>query len=157
MPRLAPLALQALKVAGYGEVAYAYKVAEGGIAAVILTPTFRVFVERVVPMLQRHLRTAGATTDYKTKGAAEAELALRLYYLACGQAVDRLKACGASLESSGRGEPGDPADAAPAARDAASPGGLKVESGRVESEGVRRVFFDRVRATDACHGDAPVW
>ena len=58
--------------------------------AALLTPTFRVFVERVLPMLSKHIERAGAEMDTKKKGAKEAELALRLYYLACGEAVKRL-------------------------------------------------------------------
>ncbi|KAH8043626.1 hypothetical protein JL722_15099 [Aureococcus anophagefferens] len=100
--RLAPLALEALKLSGYSDVV-AYQLAEGGIAAVLLTPTFRIFAERVLPMLRRHVRDAGEATSYKTRGAAEAELALRLYYLACGDAVGRLRACGAPREATRRG------------------------------------------------------
>ena len=88
--RLLPLALKAVELAGYSEVIYAYKLAEGGIVAALLTPTFRVFVERVLPMLSKHIERAGAEMDTKKKGAKEAELALRLYYLACGEAVKRL-------------------------------------------------------------------
>ncbi|EGB11412.1 diacylglycerol lipase [Aureococcus anophagefferens] len=101
--RLAPLALEALKLSGYSDVVRAYQLAEGGIAAVLLTPTFRIFAERVLPMLRRHVRDAGEATSYKTRGAAEAELALRLYYLACGDAVGRLRACGAPREATRRG------------------------------------------------------
>lgn len=88
--RLLPLALKAVELAGYSEVIYAYKLAEGGIVAALLTPTFRVFVERVLPMLSKHIERAGAEMDAKKAGAKEAELALRLYYLACGEAVKRL-------------------------------------------------------------------
>ena len=35
--------------------------------------------------------------------AAEAELALRLYYLACGDAIGRLRACGVSQKATQRG------------------------------------------------------
>ena len=101
--RLAPLALEALKLSGYSDVVRAYQLAEGGIAAVLLTPTFRIFAERVLPMLRRHVKDAGEATSYKTRGAAEAELALRLYYLACGDAIGRLRACGAPREATRRG------------------------------------------------------
>ena len=89
--RLAPLAVKALQVAGYSEVVYAYRIAEGGIVAVLLSPTFRVFAERLLPMLSKHVTTAGKATDQKRAGAKEAELALRLYYFACGEAVQRLR------------------------------------------------------------------
>ena len=39
--RLAPLALEAVKVAGYGKVVLGYKVAKGGVAAMLLTPQAR--------------------------------------------------------------------------------------------------------------------
>ncbi|KAH8095856.1 hypothetical protein JL720_3189 [Aureococcus anophagefferens] len=100
--RLAPLALEALKLSGYSD-AVRVPARRGRHRAALLTPTFRIFAERVLPMLRRHVRDAGEATSYKTRGAAEAELALRLYYLACGDAVGRLRACGAPREATRRG------------------------------------------------------
>ena len=82
--RLLPFALKAVELAGYSEVIYAYKLAEGGIVAALLTPTFRVFVERVLPMLSKH-RTGGRRDGHQKKGREGSRIGLRLYYLACGE------------------------------------------------------------------------
>ncbi|KAJ1456090.1 hypothetical protein M885DRAFT_518562 [Pelagophyceae sp. CCMP2097] len=89
--RLTPLALDALKLCGYGEFVYAYKLAEGGIAAVLLTPMFKVFVERVVPILRKHQKATGLVCYTSQRGAVEAELGLRLYYLGCTEAIVHLR------------------------------------------------------------------
>ena len=88
--RLMPLALEAVKTAGYGNVVLAYKVAKGGLAAMLLSPQFRLFAEHVVPMLKHHMHTAGLVCTYHRRGAMESELALRLYYLGCTEAMAKL-------------------------------------------------------------------
>ena len=89
--RLAPLALRALKLTGYSTVAYTYQLAETGVAAAVLSPAFRAFCESVVPMLNKHARRAGLVCASQKPGAMEAELALRLYYLGCDEALRRMR------------------------------------------------------------------
>ena len=88
--RLAPLALEAVKTAGYGKVYLAYKVAKGGISAMVLTPQFRTLAEHVVPLLNDHSSTIDPVLDNHRRGARETELALRLYYLGCTEAMAKL-------------------------------------------------------------------
>ena len=88
--RLTPLAAQALSLAGFGTVATLAKVAAVGMSGVLLTPAFQVFVQRVVPMLSRHTRAAGLVCASGRAGAREAELALRLYYLGCTEAMNTM-------------------------------------------------------------------
>ena len=90
--RLAPLALKALDAVGYGEVVFAANLAMNftGVVALLLTPTFAVFAERVLPMLKRHAKAAGLVCSSKRRGAVEAELALRLYYLGCTEAMEAM-------------------------------------------------------------------
>lgn len=90
--RLTPLALRALDVVGYGEVVMAVQLAMNfsGVVALLLTPTFAVFADRVLPMLKRHAKEAGLVCSSKRRGAVEAELALRLYYLGCTEAMQAM-------------------------------------------------------------------
>ena len=87
--RLRPLAMTAVDLAGYGHVVTLAKVATAGISGVLLTPAFQVFVERVLPMLSRHAKNVVVCSTNRY-GAREAELALRLYYLGCTEAMDAL-------------------------------------------------------------------
>lgn len=106
--RLAPVAMDVLKLTGYGSiVSYAYRAFEtGGLAAVLMSPETRVFCERIMPVLRRHFLLKSespeqeastltnkltASLSSSTKLTSEAsELALRLYYFGCATAIDRL-------------------------------------------------------------------
>ncbi|KAJ8608390.1 hypothetical protein CTAYLR_008154 [Chrysophaeum taylorii] len=92
--RLAPLAVQALRLTSYGSVAtYAYRAFEaGGLAATLVSPQTRVVCDRVVPVLRRHFfKAQGTTLAGKLSTTREAsELALQLYYFGCATALERL-------------------------------------------------------------------
>lgn len=101
--RLAPLAVEALKLTGYGTVVTAYQA--GSFGALVLTPQTRLVCERVVPVVRRHFFKAGGRTEEEDKSlgarvrsslsnstlSEASELALRLYYLGCSTAADRLE------------------------------------------------------------------
>ena len=91
--RLAPLALKAVETSGYGAVAKLAKIAKyaikyGSLTGLLLSPSFRVFTDEVVPRLVKHAQSAGLALHATRRGAIEAELALRLWYLGCTEAMN---------------------------------------------------------------------
>lgn len=121
--RLVPVAVEFLKLTGYGAVAeYAYRAFEAGsLAAIMTSPEVRLFCERIYPVLRRHFFLGDDTTDKddarpslatkltssltaSKKATTEAsELALRLYYFGCATAIDRLVSPANELASDSRG------------------------------------------------------
>ena len=90
--RLAPLALKAIEQTSYGAVAKLAKAAikYGSLTGLLLSPSFRVFADEVVPRLVQHTVDAGLQSSSARRGAVEAELALRLWYLGCSEAMDSM-------------------------------------------------------------------
>lgn len=91
--RLAPLALKAAEATPYvGSVAKLakYAIKYGTLTALFLSPSFRMFTDDVVPRLVQHAQDAGLEFQATRRGAIEAELALRLWYLGCTHAMAAL-------------------------------------------------------------------
>ena len=90
--RLAPIALKAAQLTSYGYVVKGvkYAIAFNGLTDLLLSAPFRAFAEEVVPRLVRHAQAAGLQYASNRRGAVEAELALRLWYLGSSQAMETM-------------------------------------------------------------------
>jgi hypothetical protein len=100
--RLAPFALKAIEYTGYGRAVAAVKavIKYKDVAAVLLHPTFREVCGEVVPRLIKPAQDEGL--EFTSGMPVQTELALRLWYLGCTEAMGTMTAASVSAPDEGR-------------------------------------------------------
>ena len=112
--RLAPLAFKAIEFSGYSRIAAAvrYAIKYGRLTALLMHPSFQQVCNEIVPRLVQPAQEAGLTFASSRRGAIEAELALRLWYLGCSEAMAKMfRASGATPEAEAEGATPEAPDA----------------------------------------------